>query len=565
MVSKIKKNLNDRYDVIIIGSGIGGLTTASLLAQIERKRVLVLERHFKIGGFTHTFSRQKKYEWDVGLHYVGDVGIGDTARAVSDFITRGKVHWNPMPEVYDRLMFPDFRFDVRAGRENLKADLIERFPHERLSIEQYFKDLNAVNRWLATYAVTQALPKTFRPLSWLARKFGAQLALMKTGEYMNKNFKDPKLKAVLLGQWGLYGLSPKTSAFVGHALLMNHYSNGGYYPVGGSGMIANAITPLVEEYGGQVLVNHSVDEIIIENGKAVGVKVTHKKGRESIKKAFYADVIISNAGAHTTYTQMIPTEQYSKFSEAVRRFPKGSSSVTLYLGLKENPARLGFQGENYWIYSGYDHAQIYSRRNELVEGKVSHAYLSFPSMRNPEARGHTAEIIAFLDIDHFVEWENKPWRKRGEEYEELKRKISHALISFVEERFPGFGELIDYQELGTPITTKYFTNHHNGNMYGLPMVPEKFTSTWLGPHTPVRNLYLTGADAAFFGIVGAMMSGVLASAVAMGRPWRVMSILSEADRFSRQLHANEASGSNATENSHSPTSFWEQYCRSNWR
>ena len=80
--------LENHYDAIIIGSGIGRLTTASLLAQVERKRVLILERHFKIGGFTHTFGRKGKYEWDVGLHYVGEMGVGEVPRAVFDFITQ---------------------------------------------------------------------------------------------------------------------------------------------------------------------------------------------------------------------------------------------------------------------------------------------------------------------------------------------------------------------------------------------------------------------------------------------------------------------------------------------
>jgi all-trans-retinol 13,14-reductase len=129
------------------------------------------------------------------------------------------------------------------------------------------------------------------------------------------------------------------------------------------------------------------------------------------------------------------------------------------------------------------------------------------------------------------------WKRRGDDYEKLKSQISEALIAFVENRFPGFESLIDYRELGTPITTEYFTNHRNGNIYGLPMVPQKFRSLWLGPYTPIRKLFLTGSDAAFFGIVGAMMSGVITTAVAMGRPWKVMGIVGRAIKFSKQLHA----------------------------
>lgn len=526
-----------RYDAIVIGSGIGGLTTASLLAQIAHKKVLVLERHFKIGGFTHTFTRPGNYEWDVGVHYVGEVSIGETPRAVFDFVTGGGVQWNAMPDVYDRLVFPDFTYDVRKGWENLQGDLIARFPDERSSIERYFKDIRKARRWLARYAVTQALRKAFRPVVWVVRKFGAKLALMRTGEYLDAHFKDYKLKAVLLAQWGLYGLPPSTSAFAGHALLIDHYANGGYYPVGGSSVIAHSIVPIVESHGGHALVNHSVDEIIVEKGRAVGVRVTEKKGREGIQKSFFADVVISNAGAHTTYTRMMPRGFELPFGEALRSFPNGTANVTLYLGLKDDPARLGFRGENYWIFAGYDHDEGFARRNDLVDGKVSQAFLSFPSMKNPKAKGHTAEIIAFMDVDPFVKWENDRWRNRGEDYEQLKSRVSDALVAFVEAHYPGFAELIDYRELGTPITTEYFTNHRNGNIYGLPMVPERFTTTWLGPYTPIRNLYLTGSDAAFFGVIGSMMSGVLATAVAMGQPWKVVKMISQAEKFSKELHA----------------------------
>ena len=120
-------------------------------------------------------------------------------------------------------------------------------------------------------------------------------------------------------------------------------------------------------------------------------------------------------------------------------------------------------------------------------------------------------------------------------------RISDALVTFVEERLPGFEELIEYRELATPITTEHFTNHRNGNIYGLPSIPEKFKAIWLGPYTPIRNLYLTGSDVWFFGIVGSMMSGVLATAVAMRRPWKVVKIMSEAIRYSRQLHSRPSS------------------------
>lgn len=512
------------------------MTTASLLAQLEGKRVLMLERHFKIGGFTHTFSRKGNLEWDVGLHYVGDVQVDTVPRAMFDFITQGQVDWQAMPEVYDRLMFPDFIHDLRAGRDNLKAGFIERFPHERSAIEQYFNDLDQTSAWLTRYLITQTMTGALWPLGRLIRQWNKTPALITTGEYMDRHFTDDRLKGALLGQWGLYGLPPRQSAFVGHALLVRHYMDGGYYPVGGSARIAESIVPIIEAHGGQVLTNHSVKDILIKDGQAIGVRVLETKGRQTIEKTFFAPVVISDAGAHTTYTQLIPNDIDLPCRDVAANFPNGSANVTMYLGLDGDPHELGFHGENYWIYDDYDHDSIYARRNALVEGEASHVFLSFPSLKNPEATGNTAEIIAFLDVDPFISWEDKPWRRRGEDYDALKQKIGDALIAFVEERFPGFADRIIYREIGTPLTTEHFTNHRNGNIYGLPMVPEKFQVRWFSPNTPIRGLYLTGSDAAFFGIVGAMMSGVLSMAVAIGRSWKLPAIFTQAVKYSKALH-----------------------------
>ncbi|MEL4895433.1 phytoene desaturase family protein [Crocosphaera sp. Alani8] len=529
------ETITEQFDVIVIGSGMGGMTTASLLSQLEGKRVLLLERHFQVGGFTHTFKRHGNLEWDVGLHYVGEVEQGSVPRAIFDFITQGQVKWQPMPDVYDRLVFPHFTHDVRKGRKHLIAGLIDRFPHENLAIQQYFKDLDRAYMWLELYTVTQMMTGKLWFLARLIRKWGEKYAQMTTGEYMNSHFTDPKLKAVLLGQWGLYGLPPCQSAFVGHALLVRHYMEGGYFPVGGSATIAESIVPTIEAQGGKVLKNHSVEEILIKENQVIGVRAFQKKGKRSIEKIFLANTVISDAGAYKTYTSLIPQEIKLPCRMETKKFPNGTANVTVYLGLKSDPKRFGFQGENYWIYSDYDHDDIHACRNELVNGQVNHAFLSFPSLKNPVAKGHTAEIIAFIDADSFNAWDNKPWRHRGGDYEELKTRIGNSLVEFVNEHFPGFAEQIEYLEVGTPITTTHFTNHRNGNIYGLPMVPEKFQNRWFSPKTPIQGLYLTGSDAALFGVCGAMTSGLLSAAMATKKPWKLVTMVARAIKYSNAL------------------------------
>jgi phytoene dehydrogenase-like protein len=258
-----------------------------------------------------------------------------------------------------------------------------------------------------------------------------------------------------------------------------------------------------------------VTEIIIKDGKAVGVKTRHLRG-EKEENEYHAPIIISGAGAYITYLRLLPEAVPISFKESLKNFysrEKMATSVCLYLGLKESPAKLGFRGENYWIYSSYDHDEMFEKRNDWVEGKdeVVGAYLSFPSLKDPKATHHTADLIAFTDYKNFAKWKEQPWKKRDEEYKALKENIANKLLDFIEKRFPGFKDLVDFQELSTPVTNEHFTSHVDGAIYGLACVPERYDKTkcpWFETKTPIEGLYLTGADVASPGISGAMIGGL---------------------------------------------------------
>ncbi len=128
------------YDVIVIGSGIGGLATASLLTRLARQRVLVLERHFRLGGFTHEFQR-KGFRWDVGLHYVGGMAPGSTSRGLMDLVTGGAVEWDPMPHDFEVFHYPDLRLRAPSDPAEYRDRLVEAFPHEERGIDAYFRDV----------------------------------------------------------------------------------------------------------------------------------------------------------------------------------------------------------------------------------------------------------------------------------------------------------------------------------------------------------------------------------------------------------------------------------------
>lgn len=516
----------ETYDAIIIGSGIGGLSAASLLAQLADKRVLVLEQHFKLGGFTHTFGR-KGYSWDVGLHYVGQLGDGGQMRGLFDLITRSGVSWQKMPEIFEVFHYPDLTFEVPSNKNAYQAALSAAFPSEAAAIARYFRDVGRAAGWLGLETYSWSAPPVIRSGMHLWNSLQRRLALSTTGAYLERNFKTPELRALLASQWGDYGLPPSESAFAVHALIVQHYLEGGWYPVGGAKRIAESIVPIIEEKGGSCRVNHEVQEILLEKQVAKGVRVMLKQGKHSREETFYAPLVISDAGARSTFERFLPAEAAPEIRQTLDTLAHGISVVTLYLGLNESPETLGFRGENHWLYESYDHDALRQDWRSLLEGRALSAYLSFPSLKDPEAQRHTAEIITFVDYEAFRRWQNSSWKRRGEAYEALKVRLADALLELVERHFPGFSSLVAYQEVSTPLTVSSLMEHSAGSVYGLPATPERYRRRCFPSRTPVKGLLLAGADACSLGIGGALMGGIFAAGYALG-PQGFMQIMQRA-------------------------------------
>lgn len=161
------------------------------------------------------------------------------------------------------------------------------------------------------------------------------------------------------------------------------------------------------------------------------------------------------------------------------------------------------------------------------------AYLSFPSLKDGSATAHTAEILTMVDYAAFAPWRDKPWRRRGADYEALKKIIGDGLLALVERHHPGFSALVDHAELSTPLTTEGFTGHREGRIYGLPATAERYALPWLRVDTPQPGLYLTGVDVLAHGIVGAMMGGVLTAARLLGGLNGFRRVLAAAGRVGR--------------------------------
>ncbi len=511
--------LKGPYDAIVIGSGIGGLTTAACLAKAGKK-VLVLEQHYTAGGYTHSYARNG-YEWDVGVHYIGDMGSPHTlGRRLFDYITDGKLEWAPMDENYDRFFLGEKVVNLRAGKEGLRLSLLDAFPDEQEAIDQYVKLLGKVADGMQWYTLSKLAPGILSPVI----NKGLDVALpdcfnKTTWEVLSELTDNQELIGAITGQWGDCGVTPMQSSFMVHALIAKHYLYGGFYPVGGASEIAKTIIPVIQQPGGEVFTYADVTDILVEKGRATGVRMADG---EEIR----APLVISNAGVINTFEKLLPAESAEKIGYKSKRqhIIPSMPHIGLYIGLKGTPEALGLPRTNFWIYPSADHdGNVQQFLDDPDNTEFPVVYISFPAAKDPDYQNRwpgtsTIEIVAPTTWEMFEPWQGTIWGKRGDDYEALKQKITDQLLEVMYEKLPQLRGKVDYVETSTPLSTAWFCRYGRGELYGLDHNPERFEQEWLKPKTDIPGLYLTGQDILTCGVVGAMIGGLVSTLAIQG--WR---------------------------------------------
>jgi len=511
---------------VVIGSGIGGLGAAAILARRRGMRVLVLERHSTAGGFTHTFERDG-FEWDVGVHYVGKMtGRRGALRRIFDYVTNGELDWAALPEVYDRIVVGNREFDLAAGQERFVEGLASAFPAERKGIASYLVQVKACARAAGPYFGAAALsPRVAGLMGRLMRRGFLRHARRTTGEVIASHVKDPVLRAVLAGQCGNYGLPPGLGSFGNHALVADHYLHGAAYPVGGSSRIAATILPVIEAAGGHVAVAAEVEQVVVEDGRAAGVRLA---GGRVVR----APVVVSDAGWAATVGALVPQEWRSRFP-ALPGIGPSCAHLSLYLGLRGTAAELGFSGTNQWLYQDADIDRSFARFGRDLAAPFPVVYLSFASAKDPTFLDRfpgkaTLTAVTMGPYAPFTRWADTRPGHRGPEYEELKGRLRERLLAEVEARLPAIRGRVEVAHLSTPLSTRHFAGHPSGEIYGLEATPRRFEAD-IPVRAPLPGLFLTGADVATSGLTGAL-AGAALCASAILKENTIAAILKEPDR-----------------------------------
>lgn len=506
-------------DVVVIGSGAGGMTAALALARRGRK-VQVFEQHYVPGGWCHSFVLQG-HRFSPGVHYVGALGEGGRLRDIYEGLGIGGdlVFLELNRDGYDHVLIEgEPRFDIPAGAEVYQASLIERFPAERRGIESYFRHMRRLSQDLDTMSRFRGL------LGWAMAPFRIPTLMWYGSRPLAKaleaNVRDPRLRTILaMPACGDYGLPPSRAPSVLHAALTHHYLEGAWYPRGGAYTIPRAFTRGIERAGSQVHLRSPVDRILLEDHgtrkRAVGVRLA--TGEEVRCRH-----VVSNADPMVTFARLIgPDGLSSQLRARLEKATWSISTVSLFLAVDMDLEAMGFDSGNYWYARepdlekvlGVDPGRLDADR-ELPGVFVTITTLKDRSKRH--AREHTLEAFSFTGYEPFRRFAGTPSGSRSPEYLALKERLTIRMVEAIGRIIPGVESHITMRELGTPVTNQHYVNGHLGNIYGTEKVFGQLGPLGFPNATEIENLTLCGASVGAHGVMGATASGLAAARRILG-------------------------------------------------
>lgn len=504
---------HDAFDVIVVGAGTGGLTAAAILARRGRS-VLVLDRHYVAGGNATTFNRPG-YEFDIGLHYIGDCGPNGNIPRILHAAGVEDVTFREMdPDGFDTFAFPDFKFRVPKGLDAYRARLIERFPAEATGIDRYLGVLHGI--W-SLQSIGGGVSASLQAL-WRARRAVKYLGSTLKGVF-DACTHDAQLRAVLAAQSSNYAEPPSRVALVAHAVVVMSYLQGAYYPAGGGQTISAHLADAIERHGGKILLLAPVTRIVIEHGHAVGVEFESKHlGRCVVR----APVIISDADLKETMLDLVGATHLKPATVArLHQYEMAPALGVVYLGVTRDLRADGVPNTNFWIHPSYDQEPIYAEARSGRFHPEPFCYISIATLKDPNNPRSAPPGVANIELVTVVPSQPEAWGTTMDEmvngkyrdnpaYRRAKDAFAARLIAIAERVFPGLDKDIVFQEVSTPLTHTRYTRSTGGTAYGIALIPSQFLFRRPGHATEISGLYLCGASTyTGHGIPGVMWSGVV--------------------------------------------------------
>jgi all-trans-retinol 13,14-reductase len=488
------------YDIVVIGSGLGGLACGTILS-MEGYRVCVIEKNKQIGGNLQTFVRDGVV-FDSGVHYVGGLDEGQTMNLLFKYMgIMDKLKIRKLDEhVFDAIMFSDdpVVYKYAQGYEKFIQVLVEQFPEEEAALRRYCDGIKAICQKFPLYNLRHG--DYFDKVGALE---------IDTQAFLESITPNKKLQSVLAGTSLLYAGEPDKTPLYVHALVLNSYIESSWRFVDGGSQIARLLSRQIVARGGKIVTRKHINRLHEADGKIVYAEaVTGER--------FYGKQFISNV--HPVKTMEMTDSD--KIKKAYRSRLKGleNSISVFYVNVVLKPKSMKYINHNFYYFNTNDAWAVLKYTDETWPTGYA-LYYAASSGDDEYAEGVT--LMTYMRFDEVAKWQHtfnivSFEGDRGADYEAFKKEKAEKLFALVEERFPGFTSCIQSYYTATPLSVRDYIGTDDGSLYGIVKDYREPMRTFISPRTKIPNLLLTGQNLNMHGVLGVSVSAILTCSEMLG-------------------------------------------------
>ncbi len=482
------------YDVVVIGSGLGGLSAAVMLAK-EGLRVLVVEQHRVVGGCLQSF-RRGEYLLDTGIHYVGSLAEGRILNQYFRYLgVMDRLQLQRLDDAgYDHIHLHDgTTYRHAAGYENYVEELAAAFPHEREGLKAFCRQMKQVGDLID--------PEVLR--SGRLSAGGIEFMSLSVAEELERLISDERLRQVLAGSVPLYAGQRNRSSFYEHAMINHSNIEGAYSFVGGTQQLADLLADEIRRHGGEVRLSAEVTRIHLEGDRAEWLELN---GEERIDTKW----ILSSIHPVRTFALLENNTVIKRaFFSRLNALENSYGLFTVYLLLKRGS--VPYENSNHYYYNAED---VWSHRADYRGVNLPVVLFSM----QPSANGYSdvATLLVPMLREDMAQWEASRVGRRGEEYEAFKAHFAERVIDFVAQYRPELKGQIAAIHTASPLTYRDYTATPDGSAYGIVKDYHNPIVNHLPARTRIQNLLLAGQNLNVHGALGVVVSSAVSCSELLG-------------------------------------------------
>ena len=500
--------MKSKYDVVIIGSGLGGLVSANILAR-HGYRVCVLEKNRQYGGNLQTFVRDKNI-FDTGVHYIGSLGEGENLHQYFSYlgIMKDLKLAKLDHDQYDVITFGDDSQEYKhaQGYDHFSRSLIQQFPEEEKAINEYCKKIQEVCESFPLYN-----------LELSSNAYDISYFNLKISDYLETITANKKLKAVVAGSNFLYAGTKNTPLYV-HALSVNSYIKSSWRCIDGGSQITRSLIKRIKEFGGEVynnqevidfgFVGNEIDSVLTKSGKQI-------KG----------DYFISNIEPKLTVKMLAGKGMRKSYVNRINQIKSMISVFSVYIVFKPKT----FKYINHNFYHFKSHQDIWDTQNYTESTWPESYMLSMGVRKNQDDWSNNLTAMAYMKFDEVEKWKDSfntasEESDRGSQYEKFKKEKIAIFIDEIEKKFPNIRDCIQSVHASTPLSYRDYIGSNNGAIYGYEKDAENPMMSIISPKTKTKKLLFTGQSVNMHGILGVTISGFLTCSYIIGKEKMMQSV-----------------------------------------